>query len=214
MTYGDADAGQGAKLRSTPTKILRNPIKAFNYGLALLKGYYYRVVYQYLLRRAIFGKNLRIRGQLIIKGPGKVIIGDNVLIEGRGHRVTPFTHSPDAIIQIGANSFINGTRFGCCRNIRIGEFAILGDARIMDTDFHSIWPNRWSSEAEVATRPIIIEDNVWIGGGAAVLKGVHIGSNSVVGFGSIVISNVPSDCIVAGNPARVIKRLADLKAEA
>ena len=195
-------------------KILRNPLKALNYGLSRLKAIYYRLVYQYFLKRAIFGKNLRVRGGLSIKGPGKVIFGDDVLIEGRGHRVTPFTHSPDALIQIGSNAFINGTRFGCRQNIRIGEYAIIGDARIMDTDFHSIFPDRWRPEAKIATQPVLIEDNVWIGGATAILKGVRIGRNSVVGFGSVVSTDVPADCVVAGNPARVVKRFKGAKNEA
>jgi acetyltransferase-like isoleucine patch superfamily enzyme len=146
-----------------------------------------------------------VRGPLKIRGPGKVIIGDNVLIDGRGHPVTPFTHHKDAVISIGSNSFVNGTRFGCQKKITIGEYAILGDARILDTDFHSIYPDRLSPNAVVESKPIIIGKNVWIGGAAIVLKGVNIGHNSVVGFGSVVTKDVPADCVVAGNPAKIIK---------
>ena len=59
---------------------------------------------------------------------------------------------------------------------------------------------------EVA-KPITIEDNVWIGGGAILLPGVRIGRNAVVGAGAVVSHNVPTNTIVAGNPARVIREI-------
>lgn len=55
------------------------------------------------------------------------------------------------------------------------------------------------------TRPVVIEDNVWIGANAMILKGVHIGSSSIVAAGAVVTNDVPERCVVAGNPARVVK---------
>ncbi|MCK5617225.1 acyltransferase [Candidatus Pacearchaeota archaeon] len=186
---------------------LTRPQKSYDYILSVLKGGYYRLKYGIILRKAVFGKGLRVRGLLKISGPGKIIIGANVTIEGRGHPVTPFTHDKDAVITIGANSFINGTQFGCRKKITVGEYAILGDARIFDTDFHSIFPNRWTKDAVVKSAPIEIGKNVWIGAAAAVLKGVTIGDNSVAGFGAVVIKDVPSNCVVAGNPAKIVRNL-------
>ncbi|MBC2696060.1 MAG: acyltransferase [Desulfobacteraceae bacterium] len=180
-----------------------------NHILALLKGFYYKFKYGLFNKRVAFGKRLLIRGPLKISGPGKVVIGDNVSIDGSGHPVTPFTHHKDAVISIGSNSFVNGTRFGCQKQIIVGDYAILGDARIMDTDFHSIYPNRWSSDAIVESKPIIIGKNVWIGAASAILKGVTIGNNSVIGFGAVVSKNVPPNCVVAGNPAKPVKNLVE-----
>jgi len=59
---------------------------------------------------------------------------------------------------------------------------------------------------EVA-KPIVIEDNVWLGGAAVLLPGVRIGRNAVVGAGAVVTRSVPANTIVAGNPARVIREL-------
>lgn len=56
-------------------------------------------------------------------------------------------------------------------------------------------------------KEIIIEDDVLIGTNCIVLKGVHIGARSIIGAGSIVTKDIPSDCIAAGNPAIVIKNL-------
>ena len=56
------------------------------------------------------------------------------------------------------------------------------------------------------TAPVIIGDNVWIGGGAILLPGVTIGSNTVIGAGSVVTKDIPSDVIACGNPCRVIRK--------
>lgn len=56
-------------------------------------------------------------------------------------------------------------------------------------------------------KPITIEDNVWIGGGAILLPGVTIGRNSVIGAGSVVSRSIPANCVAVGNPCRVIKQI-------
>jgi len=53
----------------------------------------------------------------------------------------------------------------------------------------------------------VIEDNVWLGGGAILLPGVRVGRNAVVGAGAVVSRSVPADTVVAGNPARVIREI-------
>lgn len=57
------------------------------------------------------------------------------------------------------------------------------------------------------SKPVTIEDNVWIGGGAILLPGVTIGKNSVIGAGSVVTKSIPADCVAVGNPCKVIKTL-------
>jgi maltose O-acetyltransferase len=56
-----------------------------------------------------------------------------------------------------------------------------------------------------AARPIVIGDNVWLGGGVIVLPGVTIGDNTVVGAGSVVVRDLPPDVVAVGNPARVVR---------
>ncbi len=121
--------------------------------------------------------------------------------------VTPWTYSADATIEVGDNSYLNGTRFGCKSLIRIGANAIISDASIMDTDFHSIYANRKSPDAVVRTQPVLIEDNVWVAAAVGILPGTTIGRNSVVGYGAVCAGNYPSDAIIAGNPARVTKSI-------
>ncbi len=136
-----------------------------------------------------------------------LFLGDSVFSHGGPHPVTPFTHTPQAEIRIGNNVILNGTRFGCSELIEVGDDCILADCRIFDTDMHSIWPNRRSNEAQVATAPVRLERNVWVGAAAIILKGVTIGENSVVGAGAVVSRSVPPNAVVAGNPARVVKCL-------
>jgi hypothetical protein len=75
---------------------------------------------------------------------------------------------------------------------------------ITDADWHDIY-NR--NLAPGGSRSVVLEDNVWLGDGVIVCKGVRIGRNSVVGAGAVVVGDVPSHVVVAGNPARVVKEL-------
>ena len=75
---------------------------------------------------------------------------------------------------------------------------------ISDADWHDIY-DRLASPGPTA--PIVLGNNVWLGEGAKVCKGVTIGENSVIGAGSVVASDIPANVIAAGNPAREIKKL-------
>ena len=152
--------------------------------------------------RVRVGRRFSLQGRLTARGPGHVLLGDDVVVSGH---VTPFTHARGARIEIGDGAFVNGTRFGCAESIAIGADALLGDARLFDTDHHPVSRRRSTDfTLQPAVRPIARADNVWVGGGAAICKGVSIGRNAVVAFGAVVTSDVPADRIVGGNPARDI----------
>lgn len=120
---------------------------------------------------------------------------------------------PNARISIGSNTGLSGTVICSALSVEIGADCLLGaDVQIFDTDFHKIAAeNRRydSSDDVVKCAPVTIEDNVFIGAGTKVLKGVRIGRNSVIGAGSVVTKDIPGNSIAAGNPARVIGQLAD-----
>ncbi len=153
------------------------------------------------------GKRFSLQGSLIFSGPGTVRIGDDVTV---AMVVTPFTHSREAVIEIGDRCFVNGTRFGCSRSIRVGSDCILADVRIMDTDFHPVSKRRSGPGLKIGVAPIEIGNNVWVAAGAAILKGVKIGDNSVVAFGSVLVKSVPANRIVGGNPAVDIAPVPEL----
>ena len=94
-------------------------------------------------------------------------------------------------------------------HIRIGNNVAVGaNTIICDTDFHPLRPSdRMLDPNEGATAPIVIEDNVFIGMQSLILKGVTVGTGSVIGAGSVVTRDVPPGVIAAGNPARVIREL-------
>lgn len=98
--------------------------------------------------------------------------------------------------------FINSdVKIRCMNSITIGKGAkISHDVTIIDGDGHTM-----DYEGYVQKKPIVIEDHVWIGTKATILKGVKIGEGAVVAAGAVVTKDVPSHCLVAGNPAKVIK---------
>ena len=105
--------------------------------------------------------------------------------------------------------------------VDIGDRVQIGPGGIIvDTDGHPVDPAVRRRQVEgltypldsVEKRPIVIEDDVWIGFGVIVLKGVRIGRASVIGAGSVVTRDIPPFCVAAGNPARVVRRLSPAEA--
>ena len=82
---------------------------------------------------------------------------------------------------------------------------------IVDSDFHAPWPpeGRLTRPGVENDASVMVGKNVWIGMGSIILKGVTIGDNSIVGAGSVVVNDVPSDSVVAGNPAILRKSYAN-----
>jgi acetyltransferase-like isoleucine patch superfamily enzyme len=112
---------------------------------------------------------------------------------------------PKGSIAIGHYTMIcPGVRIGSADKITIGNNCMLaGNSYITDADWHGIY-NRITLGN---TAPVSLADNVWIGDSAIVCKGVTIGENSIIGAGSVVAEDIPPNCIVAGNPVKIMKRL-------
>jgi acetyltransferase-like isoleucine patch superfamily enzyme len=97
-----------------------------------------------------------------------------------------------------------GVRISAACKIQIGDNCMLAaGVYITDADWHDIYDRT----AAGTTAPVILKDNVWVGDRATVCKGVTIGENSIVGAGSVVVSDVEPNTVVAGNPAKTIKYL-------
>lgn len=160
-------------------------------------------------RDVIFFMPVRAAG-----GSGTLVIGEgNRFGVSRSHRLGSGEFllragPPEAKITIGKNNWFNNNTVLCAvNNISIGNDCRIGDyVAIYDADFHEINPatrNRSAGEA----KPVVVGNNVWIGSRAMVLKGVTIGDNSVIAAMSVVNSSIPPNCIAAGIPARVIRRI-------
>jgi maltose O-acetyltransferase len=110
-------------------------------------------------------------------------------------------------IELGERVFFN---FNCvvldvCK-VRIGSFTLFGPAVQIYTATHPM--DAQARRREESGRPIEIGSDVWVGGGAIILPGVHIGSRAVIGAGSVVTRDVPAGVFAAGNPCRVVRDVA------
>ncbi|MEU3484887.1 sugar O-acetyltransferase [Streptomyces massasporeus] len=108
-------------------------------------------------------------------------------------------------ISIGARTFVNYnlTALDVAR-ITIGEDCQIGPNVQLLTPTHPVEPEPRRDKLEAA-RPIVIGDNVWLGGGVIVCPGVTIGDNAVVGAGAVVTRDVPANVVAVGNPARPVR---------
>ena len=128
-------------------------------------------------------------------------IGQNSIIE------PPFYCSYGQNIHIGDHVFLNVLCTILDSNeVHIGHHVMIGPAVQIYTAAHLLQAEARIQGWEVA-KPIVIEDNVWLGGSVILLPGVRIGRNAVVGAGAVVTRSVPANTVVAGNPARVIREI-------
>ncbi len=171
-----------------------------------------------------FGDHLVLYGvPLVSRAVGsRIALGKNVVLIsnshytalGVNHPVVLRTLRPEAEIVIGDDVGISGGSICAACKIVIGERCLLGaNVTIADTDFHTIesedrrYEGRFS---KIHSAEVEIEDNVFVGANSIVLKGVHIGRNSVIGAGSVVTQDIPRDSIAAGVPCRVIRSLHEI----
>jgi acetyltransferase-like isoleucine patch superfamily enzyme len=154
-------------------------------------------------RKARVPLSVRLNGRIFLKGSGDIEFGQGVTLTGD---VAPielvcYTH---ARLSVGDRTFINyGTSVSAHKEVRIGRGCLLGHhTLIVDRNEHGV------ECRDVVPPPatVIIEDDVWIGSRVVILPGVHVGKNSVIGAGSVVTKDVPANCLVLGNPARVVRR--------
>jgi len=128
-------------------------------------------------------------------------IGENSIVE------PPFHCSYGENTYLGDDVYLNAFCTILDNNVvRIGGHVMIGPAVQIYTAAHLLQADARVAGWEV-TKPVVIEDNVWIGGGAVVLPNVTIGRNAVVGAGAVVTRDVPASTIVVGNPARVTREI-------
>lgn len=112
-------------------------------------------------------------------------------------------------VEIGENFYANmDCLFLDVNKIIIGDNVMVGPRVSFYTAGHPIVADIRIEDLEFGL-PIIVEDNVWIGGSAVILPGVTIGKNAIVGGGAVVTKDVPANSIVGGNPAKVIRMIND-----
>ncbi len=182
------------------------------------KHYYqsYNLHYMYW-KGAKIGKNLRMEGKtaISISPDGTLEIGDNFICRsGFQAHILGGEHSSINIysggVKIGDNSGMSATNINCVQQVQIGSHVLIGaGCLITDSNHHSIgWEDRClRGDCNIKSAPIKIEDYVFIGAKSIILKGVTIGEKSIIQAGSVVVHDIPANCIAGGNPCEVIKFL-------
>ena len=184
-----------------------------------IRSFYGHIKVNYLYHRNIKRSGIvNVSGIpiLVFHEKAKLVIGKDVYLKSNKESYFLNMHSPvkiiadrkDAKIEIGSKTRINGACIHAYNSIIIGKGCLIAaNCQIIDGSGHDLsFPdveNRGKTKGH--TRPIVIEDNVWIGANSIILPGVKIGTGSIIGAGSVVTKNVPSMSMAAGNPAKLIR---------
>lgn len=158
------------------------------------------------------GERFQMEQLPYITGSGRIALGKRVRLSGKPSFTFNNRHCIRPEIRIGDGTFIgHECNFGIAQRIAIGKHCLLA-ARVSVRDFdgHPLDAGRRRANEPTppeGIRPICIGNDVWIGAGAIILKGVRIGDRAVIGAGAVVTRDVAADTVVAGNPARVVKHL-------
>jgi len=172
----------------------------------------------FLPANVIAGPGTLIAGEIAFKrfrslhSPA-MVLGANCTMDG-----VQFAVGEDGRVQIGDHCYFTNAVLLCEFALSIGRYVVLGwNTTIADTDFHPIAPAQRVADAiacsplgngrerpAIPRRPVVIEDDVWVGPNATILKGVRIGAGAFIEPGALVTRDVPARARVAGNPAEVI----------
>jgi acetyltransferase-like isoleucine patch superfamily enzyme len=172
-------------------------------ALSYVRGFAWAHFLRLIGKRITIGKSLRLFAfPRLAYATGEISLGSNLTM---GQVL--ISVAPNSRLSIGQNCFINDysrivSSYGCFigNNVMIGELV-----SILDSD-HALD----QSEIPMTTQgfvgaPIVVEDDVWIGRGVAILKGVRIGKGAVIGANAVVNRDIPPYSIAVGVPARVVK---------
>ena len=209
-------------------KIKNILLKTLNIPLAIRTKFYpmYNQIL-FKLNNVHHGKNFKVFNKIYLIGKGTIRIGNDFMFTS-GDCINPISRNlrgciytePHSKITIGDRVGISSSSFWISKELTIGNDVKIGaDTLVIDTDSHQIdyrlrkmIPHNSEEikylKSRIQSKTITIEDDVWIGAKCIILKGVTIGARSIVGAGSVVTKDIPSDCIAAGNPCKVIKHLS------
>lgn len=202
--------------------ILHSTITSISLFFSLNNIYTFRkyknIFYSSLLKREFkdVGENFSIEYPFNIIGPLYISIGNNfssfsgLILEAHEQHLNNH-YSPE--IKIGDNvSFAYNCHIGCVNKIIIGNNVLFASKVFVTDHFHGEIKKEFlkippSLRKVISKGPVIIEDNVWIGEGVAIMPNVKIGRNTIIGTNSVVTKNIPENSVVGGVPAKVIRKL-------
>jgi acetyltransferase-like isoleucine patch superfamily enzyme len=173
---------------------------------------YARLLWRYLWRRFLTAAGRRWRSdgpfflgrglELKIEPRGEIRFGRFVWI-GDGTKI----RCHEGAVEIGAKTVMGQEcTISAYQRVRIGEECVIADrAMFIDFDHGIVEVERPIRSQGIYKRDVEVGNNVWIGYGACILRGVSIGDNSVIGTNSVVTKDVPANAVVGGIPARIIR---------
>lgn len=158
----------------------------------------------------------KIAGKLSVRGAGSLSFGKGVIITSGFNRnpiglgiKTAFHIARPAKIEIGNKVGISNSLFFALEKITIEDNVLIGGGcQFLDADFHSLsYEERvLGGDKQKNSRPILVKEGAFIGAACMIMKGVTIGTRSIVAAGSVVVKDIPSGEIWGGNPAKFIKK--------
>lgn len=167
----------------------------------------------FLYTKIFFFKARLIRLPFFLYGKKGFLYGKHLTL-GKHNRIDIFNEK-NAILSIGNNAQLNDfNHIACMKSIRIGNDVLIGSRVSIIDHEHGIY-NGDKNQSEVNSKAIerdyfcnsvSIGNNVWVGDGAIILPGTNVGNNCIIGAGSVVKNTFPSNVIIVGNPARIVKK--------
>ena len=181
-----------------------------------LKGIWNRIIFFPCKRKfKTCGTKVLFESSFEVEGAKYITLGNNIRVKPGSHIAAIDSHNGlkfNPSISIGDDVSINyDVHIACIDRIEIGDGALLGSKIFITDHFHGDTTNKSlktppSQRLLTSKGPVIIGKNVWIGEGAMIMPGVKIGNNSVIGANSVVTKDIEPFSVVAGSPAKVIKK--------
>jgi acetyltransferase-like isoleucine patch superfamily enzyme len=199
--------------------------KAFRKLIEILKGFVYTPLAKivFFMNGVVFSRNLNVRGiiKVIVTRRGSLVIGQNLNINSGNNyniigRQQKMIFWVEGKLNIGNSVGMSSTAIICNYEIEIGNYVTIGgNTVIYDTDFHSLdsikRADKKLDKLNAKCGKVTIKDNVFIGAHSTILKGVTIGENAIIGACSVITKDIPANEIWAGNPAKFIKKIAQVE---
>lgn len=174
-----------------------------------------RLVSQKLIQKQLKATGSRMTGKVILNNKGLITFGKKVVINGNGidnKEYSKIDVRSNGVLVIGDYSGLSQVSIVVKESVFIGKYVQIGaGCLIIDSNFHNLdWNVRrdmFKDHESAECAPVTICDDVFIGARCIIGKGVTIGNRSIIAAGSVVVKDIPEDCIAGGNPCKVIKSL-------